>query len=238
MLDDSAISIATHYWTNHLGCAAGELFSEPLRIITHGPDLADYHGVFALFREGAAIVSLPPQHADALRPLLAGLAKDCSPDALATALQSAAAVVVGPAYIGYATKVALPEHPVRALNPEDIPALHEFQQKCNPTEWEHGGSGTENSCSGVFVDGKLVAVAGYEIWGGKIAHVLIITHPDHRGNGFARSAVAHLAARAIDAGLLPQYRTLESNRASIRIAETLGFHPYARSLAVRLSTNV
>jgi len=238
MLNDSVISIATRYWADHLGCTEAKLFSQPLRILHHGDDLADYHGVFALFREGAAMVSIPPEHADAIRPLLAGLAGGCSPEALATALQPVAATVIGPAYIGYALKVALPEHPTRALNPEDIPALHEFQQKCNPTEWEHGGSGTENSCSGVFVEGKLVAVAGYEIWGGRIAHILIISHPDYRGRGFARSAVAHLAARALEAGLLPQCRTLESNRASLRIAETLGFHPYARSLAVRLIANV
>lgn len=238
MLDDPIISIATRYWADHLGCAEGELFSEPLRVIPHGPDLADYHGAFALFRENAVIVSIPPQHADAFQPLLAGLAEGDTPETLATALQSFAGTVVGPAYIGYAAKIAPPKHPARALNPEDIPALHEFQQRCNPTEWEHGGSGTENSCSGVFVDGKLVAVAGYEIWGAKIAHILVITHPDYRGHGFARSAVAHLAARAIEAGLLPQYRTLESNRASLHLAETLGFHLYARSLAVRLGSRI
>lgn len=234
MLDDSVISIATGYWASHLGCTSEELFSEPLRIITHGPELADYDGVFALFREGAAVVSLPANRSEALRPLLAGFGADGSPEALAAALQPAAEKIIGPAWIGYCTEAVQPMHPARALNPEGVPALQALQQLCNATEWEHGGSSAENPCSGAFAEGQLVALAGYEIWGGAIAHISVITRPDCRGKGFARSAVAHLAARALEAGLLPQYRTLESNTASIRIAETLGFRPYARSLAVRL----
>jgi predicted GNAT family acetyltransferase len=109
-----------------------------------------------------------------------------------------------------------------------------LQKSCAPTEWEHGGSTSENPCSGVFIDGLLATVASYEIWGGVIAHISVITHPDYRGRGFARSAVAHIAARALASGLLPQYRTLESNRPSLRVGESLGFHLYARSLAIRL----
>jgi predicted GNAT family acetyltransferase len=70
-----------------------------------------------------------------------------------------------------------------------------------------------------------------------IAHISIITHPDHRGLSLGRSAVAHLAGRAIAAGLLPQYRTLESNQASMRVAELLGFRSYATSVSIRLNRN-
>jgi predicted GNAT family acetyltransferase len=84
----------------------------------------------------------------------------------------------------------------------------------------------------------LAVVAGYEVWGGSIAHISVIVRPGFRGRGFARAAVAHVAARAVEAGLLPQYRTLESNRASIRIAKSLGFEPYAQSMAIRLHSNL
>jgi predicted GNAT family acetyltransferase len=84
---------------------------------------------------------------------------------------------------------------------------------------------------------RVAALAGYEVWGSTIAHISVITHPDFRSRGFGRSAVAHLAGRAMAAGLLPQYRTLQSNRASIRVAEALGFHFYATSTAVRLNRN-
>jgi hypothetical protein len=46
--------------------------------------------------------------------------------------------------------------------------------------------------------------------------------------------VAHLAGVASAEGLIPQYRTLDANIASIRIAESLGFEGYATSVAVRL----
>jgi predicted GNAT family acetyltransferase len=68
----------------------------------------------------------------------------------------------------------------------------------------------------------------------RIAHIAVVTHPSHRGRGYGKAAVAHLAARAIAEGLLPQYRTLDSNQPSLRIAEALGFQRYATSVAVRL----
>lgn len=116
-------------------------------------------------------------------------------------------------------------------------ALDALKQSCDASEWDHGGSSIDCPSSGVFAGGRLVAVASYQVWGDVIAHLSIVTHPGYRSRGFGRSAVAHLAERAIAAGLLPQYRTLESNGASVRVAEALGFCRYATSMAVRLNSN-
>ena len=238
MLNERTASIASAYWAAHLGCAPEELFAEPFRVVTHGAELADYGDIFALFRGGAVIVSIPPDRADTLRPLLAALPRDCSPESFAAAFTSVSTAVIGPAFIGYAEFPALPAGPARTLGPKDAAALAALQQSCDATEWEHGGCASGDVCSGVFEGGVLAAVAGYEVWGGSIAHICVIAHPDFRGRCFARAAVAHVAGRAMVAGLLPQYRTLESNRASMRIGESLGFEPYARSVAIRLSSNV
>lgn len=235
MLNQFTVSIASTYWAAHLGCSPEELFAEPFRILTHGVELAGYNGVFALFRGGAVMISIPPDAAGTLRAPLSGVSQGCSPGSFASALSSVSAAVIGPASIGYAAKVSQPMHPARALGPADAAELQTLQQSCDASDWEHGGSSIEQPTSGVFVGGRLFAVAGYEVWGGTIAHISIVTHPDFRSRGFGRSAVAHLTHRAIDAGLLAQYRTLESNRASIRIAESLGFHAYATSTAVRLN---
>lgn len=237
MLDERSESIARDYWAAHLGCAPEELFAEPVRVLTHGGELTDYVGAFALFRRDAVVVSFPPDRADELRALWFAESQGCSPSGFAAAFSSVSAVVIGPAYIGYAAAVASPGLPARALNHDDEVALHSLEQACDPIEWEHGGSSIEHRASGVFIDGQLVAMAGYEVWGGTIAHISIVTHPSFRGRGCGRSAVAHLAQRAMRIGLLPQYRTLASNRASIRIAESLGFRPYATSMAVRLKPN-
>lgn len=234
MLSQPTVTIADAYWASHFGCPPHTLFAAPLSIQVHGGELADYWGAFALFRHGAAIASVPLACVDKLKELLSPVLSSCSPVGFATSLAPVASVVIGPASIGYATAVHRPEHPARSLTPGDVLALRAMQQACDPTEWEHGGCAADSPASGVFAKDQLVAVASYEVWGGTIAHISVITHPDFRGQGLGRSAVAHLAQRAILSGLLPQYRTLESNVGSIRLAEALGFQHYATSMAVRL----
>ena len=227
-------AIATRYWAGHFGCSETELFSQPLRIVTHGKDLAGYDGVFALFRGSAAIVSIPPEREVALRHHLAVQNSAVSPLLLATMLSDVTRLIIGPAFIGYASQVSPPAHDVRELGPDDLQARDALQQACTLQEWEHGGGDKEDPSSGVFVDGRLAALASYEVWGGAIAHISIITHPERRHQGLGRSAVAHVARRALACGLLPQYRTLESNASSMKIARSLGFQIYARSMAIRL----
>ena len=218
MLNGHALEVAKTHWASSFGCTREELFAEPLRLIPHAKDLADFHGTFALFRLGAATASVPPERIDYLRTLVSGLAGGCSPQKFAAALRPAGTVAVGPAYIGYATMVPPPPHPVRMLTAEDAGAILAMQQACGPTEWAHGSSSPEDLCAGVFVGEELVAFAGYEVWSRSIAHISIVTHPTFRGRGYGRSAVGYLAQHALGVGLLPQYRTLASNHASIRIA--------------------
>lgn len=236
MLSENAASVVQAYWTDNLGCSPGELFSAPPRIVIHSPQWADYDGVFALFSDGGAIASVPADRADRLRALLSPWSHgESSPESLASALASVAAAVIGPARIGYADAVTPSTCLARALGPDDAEALSALQGACDPTEWAHGGSSLERPCSAVFVGGRIVALAGYAVWGGVLADLFVVTHPAFRGQGFGRNAVAHLARRALAAELLPQYRTLASNRPSVRISEQLGFGLYATSMSVRLS---
>jgi GNAT superfamily N-acetyltransferase len=224
----------TSHWASHLGCSTEALFAQPLHIVTHGADLAEYDGIFALFRGGAATVSFPPDRVESLRRLLPS--PPFAPAHFADAFGVLGFTVIGPAYIGYAEAVHPFAHAVCPLSKRDTPAAGALQAACTKTEWDHGGSLVgEHPSSGVFVGSDLVALAGYEVWGSAIAHISVITHPGFRSRGFGRSAVGHLAGVALAAGLVPQYRTLQSNRASIRIAESLGFIHYASSVAVRLN---
>ena len=233
-MSSQAASIADGYWATEFGCSTDELFATPFGFVTHGAELADYRGVFALFRAGRMMTSVPPEHAETLRALLSALPPGCSPDDFARALETISSALIGPASIAYAESVPPPTHPARALGPDDAPAVDALRQSCDAAEWAHGGGDLERPCAAVFVGGQIAALASYEVWSGAIAHLYIVTHPGHRGRGFGRSAVAHLAGCAIAAGLLPQYRTLVSNRASSRLAEALGFCHYAMSMAVRL----
>ena len=234
MQSEHIISKAKSYWASHLGCSTEALFAQPLLIVSHGTDLADYDGIFALFRGGSAAVSFPPDCVESLRHLLPS--PPLTPTSFADAFGGSSFTVIGPAYIGYAEVAGSVTHPVRSLTGRDVSAAGALRAACPESEWEHGGSVVgEHPSSGVFVGSELVTLAGYEVWGGSIAHISVVTHPAFRGRGFGRSTVAHLAHVALVAGLVPQYRTLETNRASIRIAESLGFTHYATSVAVRLS---
>lgn len=237
LLERGVFSIADRYWAGHLGCLLDELFSKPFHVVTHGEELLGYRGVLALFRDGKATASVPPDREGEFRGLLAGLENGGSPEAFAAALSPVAALVLGPAYLGYTTDIRGDDSSARALGDDDAAAVEALRQSCNETDWDHGGSSLDVPCSGIFHDGQLAALAGYETWGGTIAHLFIVTHPGFRGRGFGKSAVAHLARRALAAGLLPQYRTLDANTPSIRIADELGFRRYATSMAVRLAAS-
>jgi GNAT superfamily N-acetyltransferase len=209
-----------------------------LTLVDHAGGLAGYNGVFALFREASKIVSLPPDRAKSLRPFILTLSPDFDPEDLANALQPFASAVIGPAFIGYAERVPEPRNIARLLTVSDAPAAMSLKASCSDSEWLHGGADiSEHVASGVFLDGKLVALAGYEVWGGAIAHISVVVHPVQRGLGFGTAVVAHVSAQALAAGLLPQYRTLESNQSSIGIARRLGFIGYARSMAIRFSSD-
>jgi GNAT superfamily N-acetyltransferase len=235
-LQPGTASRVRHYWASHFGIRSDDLFSEALRVITHGGELQGYTGAYALFRDKAAVVSLPSDRAGMLRPLIANAAAGFSPLQFAEILKPFAATVIGPAFIGYAESGPAPIHPARALGAADAEAAHTMRAACSAIEWEHGGSDVrEQPASGVFLGESLVALAGYEIWGSTIAHISIVTHPAHRGHGYGRAAVAHLTSRALTDGLVPQYRTLDSNRASLRIAMQLGFARFASSIAIRFS---
>jgi hypothetical protein len=153
MLNQRTISEVTKYWASHLGSQTLERFAQPFHTVVHGPELADYRGIFALFCGNAATVSVPPELADSVRAIL--IAPPESPTAFASVFCQKGFVTIGPAYIGYADEVQAPEHPVRSLTGSDMEAVKSLQEGCNTIEWEHGGSNLERCPSfDVFVRGQ------------------------------------------------------------------------------------
>jgi GNAT superfamily N-acetyltransferase len=233
MISNQSLAAANEFWAAHLGVDSDSLFCTPLQLVEHGTDLANYNGIFALFRNSAAIISFP---ADRFAELSARIPPSpFVPADFARTFEAHGLRVIGPAYIGYADAVPSPAHNVRSLTEGDASAVGTLRSAYTDTEWEHGGSTiVEQATSCLFIDDELVALAGYEVWKPSIAHISVITHPAHRGHGYGRSVVSHNANLALAAGLVPQYRTLESNAPSIEIANRLGFTHYATSVAIRL----
>lgn len=243
MLAPETLHVVDEYWAGFFGVPREQLRpAEPL-LVVHAAGLDDYVGMYAQSFGGAApVVSLPA----VLMERFGGAAARVAADGLADdgrwgrVFGDALQRVVGPAQILCADagtlRAAPGDAPVPLLDPADGPALERLRRAVDATEWEHGGSIEVGAhpVAGVFADGELVTVAGYDVWGGRIAHLGVVTHPAHRGRGLGASAVQRVARAALDAGLVPQYRALASNVASLRIAAGRGFVPYAVSLAVRL----
>jgi GNAT superfamily N-acetyltransferase len=243
MLTAATISAVDTYWSGFLGCTRGQLRSEQPVVLPHGPALADYRGIYLQSFGHAPVISIPAPLLHKLGSRLAAAAqRELTADThWSTLLGASLNRVIGPAWIGYTDTSTLrssrPQALTRVLTSEDTPALRALQHSCTLTEWEHGGSSLgEYPLVGAFEDGELVAVAGYAIWGERIAHLAVLTHPPHRGRGLGRAVGGCLSALALQRGLLPQYRTLTANMPSRGIAEALGFQPYATSLALRLTT--
>ena len=130
------------------------------------------------------------------------------------------------AYVGYGAYSRQ-----QAENPETIgtPVYAEFR-----VGWRGNGREIDMALFGEMASQDDCQLRSAKVWDDVIAHISVVTHPAYRGRGYGRGVVAHLAATALQAGLIPQYRTLDSNTGSIRIAEALGFERYATSVAVRL----
>lgn len=77
---------------------------------------------------------------------------------------------------------------------------------------------------GIRIDGKLLAIAGERSWIGNFHEVsAICTHPEARGNGYARAMIAHIVNRMLRTGETPFLHVESSNAAAIALYCSVGF---------------
>ncbi|SFL11033.1 hypothetical protein SAMN04487950_2511 [Halogranum rubrum] len=232
------------YWADALGCSRAVLRQEGLSVV-EGP--ADEVELVA--RGDSVVVAVGSSRTNVVRDALAGLSATAAVDAdVLTARFASIGIpvneVLGPAYLGYADDSTLwpvdastrptVEDTVRTLTESDSGAYDRFRAACSDDEWDAGGSDlVPERTVGRFVDGNLVALAGYTVWDDTLAHIAVVTHPDHRNEGHAQAVVGRVARVALDDGLVPQYRTLDAWPWSIQAATNVGFERWGTSLLVR-----
>jgi GNAT superfamily N-acetyltransferase len=143
--------------------------------------------------------------------------------------------IIGPTYLGY--KDVAGESPadpnVRLLGVDEGALLDHLRNNVTSLEWAHGGLEDCRPIAGYFLDGALVAAAGFEVWGGTLAHVCVTTHAGRRSLGFGRACVRGVAEVAIKSGFVAQYQTLFDNEPSIAVTHALEFEEYGRRIFVR-----
>ena len=244
MLIGRTLDVVDDYWARDLGCARDQLRSPVPRVQAHAGGLEGYAGVFVLTVDpGAPVVSAPAELARTLAPRAPRFTADAvsEPDVLRRLLEPVAVgPVIGPAYLSYADAGSFRAPDLgntRQLGVADRREFDAFRSRCDPADWDPKGFDLESKPTfGAFGErGDLLAVADFELWAGRIAHLSVVAHPHARGQGHGARAVAAAAARALDAGHVLQYRALRENRASLRVAARLGFVRYGWSVAARLA---
>jgi len=238
-LQATTINTLDVYWQTFFACAVTSFDAPQTRVVSHA-GVGAYHGVFLFRRAHTLIISVPPAFDAGQRAALATMtvADFDNRAALYDRIPARIERMVGPAFIGYADATTLqPYHSsaVRLLTERDAGAYTVLRDACPAIDWEHGGSAFgEQRLVGAFVDDQLAALAGCERWGTQIAHIAVVTHPAYRGRGYGKGVVSVLSETVLQDGLIPQYRTLRSNTASMSIVAELGFVAYADSMAVLL----
>lgn len=137
--------------------------------------------------------------------------------------------VLGPTFYGYADRETFTpvKSDARVLTAGDKSAYQTFRRSIPDDEWDAGGiEFTPGDTVGLFSDEKLVAVAGFDVWDGLLAHLAVVTHPDHRSQGYGQAVVSRATEQAFTDGFLPQYRTLDAWPWSVALANNLGFHRF------------
>jgi GNAT superfamily N-acetyltransferase len=138
-------------------------------------------------------------------------------------------------------RAAPASHPaVRTLEVGDASLLSESAPELTEIALGFGtfeGLLAEGVAAGAIVEGRIVSLACTTAQTPRHADLGVATLEDWRGRGLATACAAQAAAGILRAGRTPVWSAGESNRASLRVAEKLGFAKVGRRTYVVLDGN-
>jgi hypothetical protein len=142
--------------------------------------------------------------------------------------------VLGPARLMHAECLCSPPSVEISLGSIDETTLAELTGECEPADIDEAGIRSPDGLIAGYLDERPVAAAGFDAWPGGLGHVHVLVTPGFRQRGIG-AVIAHAAAvKAIDAGLMPQWRAASGNSMSIRLGLRLGFIELGRQLSVKI----
>ena len=228
------------FWaSDFFGCAIAD-FRGAQDILCPHCYLSGYNGVFIMKIFGKYIISAPESKASAFSQIINRGRDLYRPDLLQSLLGTDYDEYIGPSWIGY------PGHggsiitegcalPLPKGDEKRHVLLEQLRASCDPIEWSHCGIDESSEYIAVQCAGNMaLSAASHQTWGGKIAHIGIITHPQFRGKGHAQRVLQSITAYSRQQDLIPQYRTLCSNAPAIKAAVNCGYEEYASHISIRL----
>lgn len=234
------------FWAGELGTNVPELTREhrgiALSVNTSMPGIL-------VFRRGMDIrIAGSATKIDQIGKGLAGVSMDtvCSPEFWRETFPQFAGTMIGPAQHFYIDAVPKTWSPppasrslllVRGLAASDLKVCAAFASALTRTEREASGFDTlGRQVWGVFAKGELVAMAGYDAWPNRVAHIGVATHPGHRNCKFAQLAVQAAIRGAAMRRRIGQYRCLTADAAAVGVARALGMRCFVESLFISQPT--
>jgi len=208
---------------------------EPLRVfIDPESPLCPRGWIGILALDGTVTVSVPRRDLEAfLVDAMKGLTSEeaTSPDAVLPRLPPMRATL-GPVSLFYPCAGFLvgDESGVEKVSRHEVRALAESVASDEVDE-----SGILKITSPAFGSrseaGVLAALCGYRRWSNDVAHLSVLTHPEHRRRGHGRRAATAAIRHATEAGLFPQWRARPP--VSQALARSLGLTELGTQLSVQ-----
>lgn len=228
-------------WAEQFQCEISDLMTPRLIVQQHLGSLREYCGIYCFYNGTTCIISAPTEYVSEIKLATTEFGPSEAFDAeLLTRLSRAENYkIIGPAYQGYVDKSSFIEQQthdvVDLVNEHHLDALEEFRLSCNETEWAHSDIELHRQpILARFYDGKIVAAGSWREESKDILSLGIISHPNHRGKGHGKAVVSALTSKGLKTDAIMHFQTLNSNRASVELARSLGYKELASTVAIRI----
>jgi GNAT superfamily N-acetyltransferase len=115
---------------------------------------------------------------------------------------------------------------VRLLRPSDIPDCMELSNAAGwnqtPADWERILTLAPDACFGIEIDGHIISTTTAIRYAQELAWIgMVLTHPNHRGKGYARAAIEHAIRHTRAAGV--RWIKLDATKEGQPLYTSLGF---------------
>lgn len=243
-VNDATRETISEHWAALLDCDPATVFATGQSIVA-----SDTESVGFFSHTSGVTLSAPTSLAESLRSVVAEQPPSPTATGARTTVERAldttpptedsvgVTEVLGPQFVGYCDESTFtPIHDESsAVGVVDPDALTSIRDATPAEEWDRSGVRTDDAVPTFAVerDGRLVAATQYRVAHGT-AGIAVVSRPAHRGEGDATLAVSAATAHALDARLVPEYRTLMEWSSSVALAERLGFERVGVSLLVKL----
>jgi len=225
-------------WAEALDCDRRLVRTPGVHLVRGGPGFAGYNAVYMARIEDAVLVYCPESFRAVARDLLAGCQADdaFTVGALEGIARDRLEMILGPSSHAFTDRRHFAPVPPAgrqvSANDERLAAL---RAACGEDEWaEAGFIFGQGVVYAMETDGDVLAAGNMTPFRGRLADVGLITHPDHRGEGWAKRLASQMVVDALpDAGVV-RYRALTTNAPSLAVARALGFIWRGLNLVARL----